>query len=413
VSARAVVWVLLVAAACAPRRIVSHGEVNTNAVDEVRQRLPIIRNLAFTAPVPVEALSADEIRAMVAHEIDDSYRPGDLDEIEAVYARLGLVPPNTHLRPALQHLYEQEGAGFYDPRTKRLVLSRTALGAGGMRVGFLGLITGRDLVGEFLLSHELTHALQDQHWHLPTTPEPITDAHGDAEIARRALLEGDATLSGFSYLARGPLDRRAIDLVDRELHGVPAELARKYPDVPDLLRTSLAFAYDQGTTFTGTALADGGWAAVDRVHADPPTSTEQVLHPERYFGVRDRPVEVALGGTDALEADGWQPVLEDTLGELQIRVLASRSLPPERAASVAAGWGGDRLRALRRGDDLVLVWMTVWDSAAEAAEFADAIGTIVPDARSERREERVLLVLGPIDMRDALPPRIWSRTTAR
>ena len=400
------VAILAVVSACAGRRVVHEGRVNEDAVGAVRRGLPVLRGLDFTASVPALALSRDEIATTVASEIEQSYPPGDLERVERVYTRLGLLPPGTALRPALQRLYEQEGAGFYDPRTKRLLLARSALGIGGARLGFLGFVTGRDLIGEFLVAHELTHALQDQHYGLPTSPEPVTDAHGDRELARHALLEGDATLAGFAYLLRRPLDRDMIALIEQQLRGVPAELARKYPELPELLRASLAFQYDEGTAFAGWALADGGWAAVDRAQADPPTSTEQVLHPARYFATRDRPVSIALGGTEALEAAGWRPILEDTLGELQIRVLAARALPADGAARVADGWGGDRLRALARGDDLVLVWMTAWDSPAEADEFAEAVPGILPGAHVERRADRVLIVLGP-------PPdtrAVWSRT---
>ncbi|HTD27093.1 MAG TPA: hypothetical protein VK649_08950, partial [Candidatus Elarobacter sp.] len=195
--------------------------------------------------------------------------------------------------------------------------------------------------------------------------------------------------------------------------GIPGELAKKYPDLPELLRASVAFQYDDGTTFVGQALAAGGWAAVDRVHLDPPESTEQVLHPQRYYDDRDRPIVVTLRGTDRLEATGFTRILEDTIGELGIRVLATRALPAERAVLVAAGWGGDRLRALQRGADLVLVWMTAWDSPADAGEFADALPGLVADARVERREERVLVLLGPPGLdRAALAGRVWSRTTA-
>src|SRR5207249_4579719 len=276
-------------------------------------------------------------------------------------------------RRLVRHGQVQEGAGFYDPRTKRLVVAESIPGAPGVGAGLLGFLTGRDPVSEFLVAHELTHALQDQHYHLPTRPEPLLDGHGDRELARHALLEGDATLAGFAYVFGHQLDRRMIGVVEQQLHGIPGELAKKYPDLPELLRASVAFQYDDGTTFVGQALAAGGWAAVDRVHLDPPESTEQVLHPQRYYDDRDRPIVVTLRGTDRLEATGFTRILEDTIGELGIRVLATRALPAERAVLVAAGWGGDRLRALQRGADLVLVWMTAWDSPADAGEFADAL----------------------------------------
>jgi hypothetical protein len=400
--------VLVLLFGCGAGRVVRRGQVNEDALGAIRSGLPPIRELEFTAPVPALALSREEISAMVANEIDQSYAPGDVERMQRVYSRLGLLPPGSELRPALQRLYEQEGAGFYDPRTKRLVLAKTAMRAAGMKVDFLGRVFGRDFVGEFLVAHELTHALQDQHFGIPTQPEPVTDSHGDRELARRALLEGDATLAGFAYLFRGTPDAKLIATIERQLHGVPAELAKKYPDVPELVRASLAFQYDDGTTFTGRALTSGGWAAVDRAQADPPVSTEQVLHPERYFEHRDPPVDVRLGGTDRLEAAGWTRIFEDTFGELQVRVLAARALAPDEAARIAAGWGGDRLRALARGDDVVLVWMTAWDTPDDAAEFAAAMPRVNPDMRVEQRDRRALVLVGPAP--DGLSARVWAET---
>src|SRR5207249_1181403 len=215
---------------------------------------------------------------------------------------------------------------------------------------------------------------QDQHYHLPTRPEPLLDGHGDRELARHALLEGDATLAGFAYVLGRQLDRRMIGVVEQQLHGVPAELAKKYPDLPELLRASLAFQYDDGTAFVGQALAAGGWAAVDRAHLDPPESTEQVLHPARYYADRDRPIAVRLGGTDGLEAAGFRRILEDTLGELEIRVLVARALPAQPAAGVAAGWGGDRLRA-REPRDRTLEAANI--TAAPPARLEWCIGSMM------------------------------------
>ena len=405
---RAALAALVVLVGCGAGRVVRHGQVNEDALGAIRSGLPAIRGLEFTATVPALALSHEEISAMVASEIDQSYAPGDVERMERVYTRLGLLPPGSGLRPALQRLYEQEGAGFYDPRTKRLVLAKTAMRAAGMKVDFLGRLFGRDFVGEFLVAHELTHALQDQHFGIPTQPEPVVDAHGDRELARRALLEGDATLAGFAYLFRGTPDAKLIATIEHQLHSVPAELARKYPDVPELVRASLAFQYDDGTSFAGRALASGGWAAVDRVQEDPPESTEQVLHPERYFDRREPPIDIRLGGTGRLERAGWTRIFEDTIGELDIRLLAARAVPAEQAARVAAGWGGDRLRGLARGDDLVLVWMTAWDSTPDADEFAAAMPLANPEAHVEQRGARVLVLLGPVPA--DVVPRIWAET---
>jgi len=148
-------------------------------------------------------------------------------------------------------------------------------------------------------------------------------------------------------------------------------------------------------TLVLVGLVVGAWPAVDALYDDPPASTEQILHPARYFETRDAPVAIALGGTEALVRDGWTPVLEDTLGEVFVRVIAERTLPRERAAAVAEGWGGDRLRAFSRGGELVLVWMTAWDTPADADEWSDALPALLPDALVTRRERHVLVVVAP------------------
>jgi hypothetical protein len=412
--AAALVGLLLLVAACGPGRVVRRGRVNDDALAVVRRTLPTLRGLPFTAAVPALALSPEEITALVTHDIEQSYRPGDLERLEAVYVRLGLLPATMPLRTALQRLYEQEGAGFYDPRQKRLLLASRALG-GGLGVTLLAALTGRDLTGEFLVAHELTHALQDQHFGLPTEPTALIDGDGDRQLARHALLEGDATLAGFGYVVGGTPDRATISRIQRSIHAaVPRELAARYPDVPDLVRTTVAFVYDDGTAFAGWALAEGGWAAVDRVHRDPPDSTEQVLHPARYYAARDRPVDIALAGTETLEAAAWRRTVEDSVGELHLRVLARRVLPDDQAARVADGWGGDRLRVLERGGELLLVWMTAWDSPAEATEFAAALPAMIPASWAERRAERVLVVLAPAGVDEpGLARRVWAATRVR
>src|SRR5205823_1245281 len=183
----ALLVVLALLAGCASRRLVRHGQVNEDALETVRRGLVALRGLAFKTPVPVLALSRDGLGAVVKEEIEQGYSPGDIEHAEAVYQRLGLLPPR---------------------------------------------------------------------------PEPLLDGHGDRELARHALLEGDATLAGFAYVLGQQLDRRMIGVVEQQLHGIPGELAKKYPDLPELLRASVAFQYDDGTTFVGQALAAGGRAAI-------------------------------------------------------------------------------------------------------------------------------------------------------
>jgi hypothetical protein len=389
--------VALLAAGCARPRLVRDGAVDRDGLTAVERSIVAIRGRALAEPVPAVVLDPAALRAMIAADFAASHAAGDVARIEAVYGRLGLLPAGTRLQPLVERLYEAEGAAFYDPRGRRLVLASRPVPM-PLVVRMIGFLSGRDLAGEMIVAHELVHAIQDQHWGLPITPEPLVEAHGDCRLARRAVLEGDATLAGFGQVLGGGPDAGAARAIARELRRLPEELRARHPDVPPALLASLAVQYEAGTVFVARALAEGGWDAVDRLHDDPPTSTEQVLHPERYYERRDAPRAVALGGTDALVSAGFGTVLEDTLGELLVRALAERAASAERAAATARGWGGDRLRALTRGEELVLVWLTTWDTRADADEWEAALPALLPDAHVARRGAEVLAVLTPPDV---------------
>ena len=392
------------AAACGRGRLVQRGQVNDALVNDVRTRLVATRGLDFRRPVPVRVLDDQAVSVLLTEEIGRSASPVDRAHLETAFAQLGLVAPGTRLEPAMQELFTRQLAAFYDPRRGELGIAGSTLG-GARKV--MATVTGRDVVGEITIAHELTHALQDQHWGLPVDPVPVLDAHTDRVLARRALLEGDATWAAFATLAGGRLDDTMRARVINQLDAMPAELARSVPNVPPLLRDTLAFQYRDGTIFVDQLLLRGGWAAVDKAHADPPVSSEQVLHPERYLSVdRDRPTPVVIGGTTALTRAGFTPVAGDTLGEIIIRSRLATALPPERAVAAASGWDGDRLLVFTRGADSVVAWMTAWDSVADAAEFADAMKAAEPDAFVERRDARVLVLRGPWP--PELPHDVWA-----
>ncbi len=398
---------LAVASACGPGRLVRHGTVNEELVTLVGRRLVAARGLDFTRPVPIRALGPADVAAAVGGELSRSLTPEDRGRAELVYTQVGLVPPGTHLEPAMERLFTTQLAAFYDPRTGSLAVATGAVEPGGQAVRLLTALTGRDLIGELVVAHELTHALQDQHWGLPTEAEPLTATNTDRILARRALLEGDATWASFAAVSGGHLDDAMRARVLGQLEALPRQLAAAVPDVPPLLRETLAFQYRDGTRFVDRLLARGGWAAVDRAQADPPTSSEQVLHPERYLAAtRDVPRPIDVSGTSSLTRAGFAPVLGDTLGEVGIRILVSGALPAARAARVADGWDGDRLVAFARDAELIVVWITAWDTSPDAIEFAEALPIVSPGVHVERRGPRVLALLGPWP--SALPAHVWA-----
>ncbi len=111
---------------------------------------------------------------------------------------------------------------------------------------------------------------------------------------------------------------------------------------------------------------------MDAAYANPPVSTEQILHPGRYPD--DVPQIVTLPPlTDTLGA-GWRLVDEDVLGEFGLDIYLDVYVSPSAAQVAAEGWGGDRYAVYWRDDEsaFVLVLRLAWDTSADAAEFRDA-----------------------------------------
>ncbi len=156
--------------------------------------------------------------------------------------------------------------------------------------------------------------------------------------------------------------------------------------MPPILRAASIFPYVQGLQFVLALQASGGWTAVDAAFARPPDSTEQILHPDKYRR-NEGPVTVAPAGRIADRmGTGWRVRLEDSMGELRLRVWLQEvaGLSESEAIEGATGWGGDRVLLLEGPSKAWGVLLrTVWDADADASEFANgAYGaqTVLPFA---------------------------------
>ena len=211
-------------------------------------------------------------------------------------------------------------------------------------------------------------ALQDERFDLNTFLDE--DRMSDDEIlARQALAEGDATLAMTAYLMNHMSDITAEDMAALQSEEV-LESERQLAEAPAIIRETLEFPYTYGETFV-SALYEEGWDAVDAAYADPPVTTEQILHPEKYFA-RDEPQVVALPPLTDTLGSGWRLADDGILGEFQMQVYLAQQLDREAANAASAGWDGDRYAVYVNGDDEVLVLSTAWDSAADQDEFTVA-----------------------------------------
>jgi hypothetical protein len=180
---------------------------------------------------------------------------------------------------------------------------------------------------------------------------------------------------------------------------------------PEIVRAPLLSAYVDGLGFAAHLHGEGGFARLDRAHVDPPASTEQVLHPER-FAARDQPIVIRAKSASTLLGEDFDLFYEDTLGELELSVYLGQASAPDAAARAAQGWGGDRLYAFRdRAGQAAIVWLSAWDDVPEAVE-AERSATLVlraslADSRPSQRVERcgrALLLLRAVPA--ALQPKV-------
>jgi hypothetical protein len=343
-------------------------------VDEVVPRVEQLRGLTFKRPVPVEVVddaTAREHFMARLHEFDQTQQ---LEKTQRVYELLGLIPAGADLLELLLGAVEEQAGGYYDPSSGAYYLLDDMPAA----------------AAPIFTAHELTHALEDQYFDLDGRLREVVE-NDDRLLARSAVHEGSATVLMGVYaveaVMRGELDPDALQTLAQTEAGRAARLM----SLPDVLLRQLLGPYVLGATFLAgddlTSLARGfPEQAADRAMGEGPESTEQILHPEKYWdsAERDEPIPLELGGAGEILGGRWTLRGEGVLGELTLGVLVGAPTPTHAGAGAfpaggdwtneaASGWGGDRWELWERGRKAAVLMLTVWDSPADAAEFAEAL----------------------------------------
>jgi hypothetical protein len=322
-----------------------------------------IRELEALADIDDIALTRDELVQRLPGMISEELDPAELESATRALIAIGLLPDGSDLLDLTLSLLGEQVAGFYDPITDEMIV----------------VVDGDFRAEEYYYAHEVVHALQDAHLDPNDLMEETISDNDDRSLAMAALYEGDAVVTSTIYLREHP--DLAFDLLrDVQIGTTQLDAA------PAAMVVTLVFPYISGEPFVNGLFSDGGWEAVDAAYLDPPVTTEQILHPEKYLD-RDNPVTLALPEPAEVLGSGWSEVHQNTLGELQIGLLLA-DLPagrgfnavtgnyeiPEPARNAAAGWDGDRyaLWAGENGQE-ALVWRTAWDTEQDARAFAAAL----------------------------------------
>lgn len=304
--------------------------------------------------------SRESVRAYLQEVYARELPPETLDRQQALYVALGLLPADIDLRAVYIDLLGSQVAGFYDSETAIMNVV-TATGEAGDSLSF---------TEQIIYVHEYTHALQDAAFDLDAALDGLTD-QPDASLAALSLVEGDATATMNLYtqtvMAQNPM--AAFGLL---VEGLQAGNLTLPPGVPDILARELLLPYEDGFNFVLALYADGGWAAIDAAFGDVPTTTEQILHPEKYLQREIGQAVTISGAADVLGAD-WTPLWDVSLGEFYLREHLRLGVSGNTARQAAAGWGGDRFQLYQNADGAT-AWIlaTAWDTSDDAQEFVDA-----------------------------------------
>jgi hypothetical protein len=334
------------------------------ALRKVQEGTESLRGLKMGHPIPSSYFDAETLRHALLKSLKEEYPEEKRRAVVAFLESLHAVPENFDLEKMFLSLLTEQVAGFYDDDTKRL----------SVRQDF-DVATSN--LAQMILAHEICHALQDNAFGLKRLVR-VKD-NDDQSCAGLCAAEGDAMLLMMEYAQTHTTGDTLKEFPKYMFMDQGAFDASPY-----FFRQMLIFPYMEGHSFIEEARARGGKGR-DGVFLAPPTTTEQVLHPEKYFGERDLPSSLALlmpqganwnlPSSPAMPAppEGFQRVMLNRMGELGMRALLEERLGMGIAADAAEGWDGDAYAVYSGlGGKWWFCWETAWDSDADALEFASA-----------------------------------------
>ncbi|HEY5667475.1 MAG TPA: hypothetical protein VIV64_12225 [Gammaproteobacteria bacterium] len=375
--------------------------------DAIVEDVVAIRGLEFQRDISVSNQSRAEFERYIASEMDRTLPADRAGVYGRVVNKLGLYrgPIIDDMAGMVTLLATSQAAAYYNPDESAFyVLLADAP---------LGMLAP-------IYAHELYHGMQDQYWDLDVyLLDGVSDGLNDDEmLARQAVVEGEATYvmtlwllremsgqvpSGFALDVAVNLQTQMDSNALRELAAsgiVPGGLdpsleasLAAMDDIPLFMLETMLGAYIKGMGFVHHVVR-GDWDRAARLYTDPPSSSEQILHPEKWLE-RDDPVAIEfpdLSGAESLE--GWTLLDSNVIGEFQWRIIFDEFGMSESSNAAAAGWDGDRFAVLERGEATLLLLYTTWDSEADAEEFASAYSGLLAIKYPDGSEATAIEVRG-------------------
>jgi len=322
--------------------------------DEVLQEMSAITGWELKSPLKKSIRSREEIRAYVLREMHEDKDAKERYASERSAEAFGLIPKGFELDGFMVELLTEQIAGLYDPKAHEFYIA--------------DWIDPEDQ--RTVMSHELTHALEDQHFQIEAWVKAARP-NDDAEMARESVLEGSAMAAMLEYMLKEKgLKLRDLPDIDPSIFVGDLAETPMLKKAPPFIKDSLMFPYFSGLTFSMAVLKTDGWKGFASVFARPPASTQQILRPDLYrTGKSLVPIKLKL--PDGLPGSGWTLLEENCMGEFGWKEVLKQFLDANRVGKLAAAWDGDVYATYESKDAtrLLLFARVRLDSNESAARF--------------------------------------------
>jgi hypothetical protein len=334
-------------------------------MDQIQEEVMSYRGLKLTQPLSRSLLTTDELKDHVINDFFADYTDEDAKDDSEELSAFGLLPADFNLHDFYVKLYSEQIAGYYDNKTKKMYVVSDE--------GFNG-------TERMTYAHEFTHVLQDQTYDLENglkDNEEYCKNETEYCAAITALIEGDATLSEqyWFYKYSTDLDQKQVQEFQNSY------TSPVYDSAPAYMKEDFLFPYQYGLEFVNELYKQNKWQAIDDAFKNPPVSTEQIMHPEKYPD--ETPVVVKLPDLTSKLGSGWREVDNNVMGEWYTYLMLAKGRDPkfqlddQTAKDAAAGWGGDRYAYFRNDstNQFVMVWVSQWDTQTDSDEYWQASRT--------------------------------------
>jgi len=330
-----------------------------------------IRGLSPITPIDYNIIDKSKLKEIIIEKMDELYPENKFQDMENALKTIGFIEENVNLRNVLISVYREQVAAFYDYKEKKLFT-----------------VTGSFFtknIKNLFLAHEIVHAIQDQHFNL--SKMGIENLENDDKVqAVSALIEGDATYCMDQYYVKHINHELILDILSGLFLAIQqAELDK----APPYIKETMLFPYIEGLYFVSKLYDTESGIKINHAFLDPPVSTEQIIHFEKYIGERDDPDYPEIPDMDGLFSElNLKSIYKNVLGELNIRILLKLLLSKEESVKAAQGWDGDRVIVFENSNypqNRGYISLSRWDTKEDAVEFAE---TFIAWAEKKYKQNR-------------------------